>query len=259
MFDSIARSEAFGRSQIVEKDRHYSQLKRKVSAKYFIGKYTVSAIGLNWIAAQDESVKVSFDLIPEDALKYLREKAFWVSGISNQDLLNEIQTALERAMREGKSYKEFAAEVRQSIDALGYNGAMPYRLQNICRTNIFSAYTIGQLSQIDQVKDRFPRWRYVAIMDERTRPLHRDLNDKIFRTGEGPMPPIDYGCRCTAQFIHIYDDSADLEIMPDDSLKKLLGDTQVVRFDNQGDFEKWRDENAAVMDERIKNTILSNL
>lgn len=226
---------------------------------YVIGKYRVSAYGLNWIAASDETVRISFDLIPQDALNYLKEKAFWISGISNQDFLNEVQTALESVMKDGKTYRDFTADIKNIISRLGYDGDSPFRMETIFRTNIFTAYTIGQLSQVDQVKDRFPKWRYVAIIDHRTRPLHRELNGKVFNYGEGPIPPIDFGCRCSPQFIHILDDDVEAEVLSDTGLGKMLKDENVMRFDNRKDFEKYRDKKVVSMDPGIKEQVLSNL
>jgi SPP1 gp7 family putative phage head morphogenesis protein len=259
LFESMTNADVLGRSYVVSKDRHFSKLQKITSAKFSFGKYIIAADGINWFSAADKRVEISFNLIPQEALDYLHDKGLWIAGVENQDLLNEIQIELERALRDGTDYKEFAKNVRQSIEALGIEGQDPIRLNTVFRTNLFSSYTIGQLEQVQQVKDRFPMWRYMAILDSRTRPTHRALNGKIFPQGEGPIPPIDYNCRCSMQMLHEFEiQRENLKPISDKESNALLKDVKV-RFDQKADFEKWLVQKQAVMDARIKNTILSEI
>ncbi len=73
-------------------------------------------------------------------------------------------------------------------------------------------------------------WRYVAILDYLTR--HRELNDKVFREDEGPYPPIDYNCRCTAQHLHTFQIDAE-QIATSTNVQLPL---TVRRFDVKADF-----------------------
>ena len=77
------------------------------------------------------------------------------------------------------------------------------RLETIFRTNVQTAYMAGRYAQMMAVAEDRPIWRYVAVMDRRTRPAHRALNG-IARRFDDPFwstfyPPNGFGCRCTVQ------------------------------------------------------------
>jgi SPP1 gp7 family putative phage head morphogenesis protein len=190
----------------------------------------------------------------------MKKKSFSIAGVENQEFLNAIQSKLEEALRTGQSYKDWAAGVREVIDSMGYSGEQPFRLNTIYRTNLFSSYTMGQMEQVNEVKDRFPYWRYVAILDARTRPEHRALNGQIFPQGEGPIPPIDYNCRCSMQFIHV-DELAQSMIQPlrgealDKFMQELNNKTQVLRLDQKEAFDKWLKDKEGGMNTAIKNAM----
>lgn len=37
--------------------------------------------------------------------------------------------------------------------------------------------------------------------DERVRPSHAAFHGKVFRLGDAPVPPLDYGCRCAIRYV----------------------------------------------------------
>jgi SPP1 gp7 family putative phage head morphogenesis protein len=257
IFHAQLGADAIGRSQIVEKDRFYSSQANINAALLPYGNYTISSGSLKWFACADP-VRVSFNLIPEDAIRFLREKSFAISGVTNQELLDAIQEKLAISMRDGTSYKDFAAQAREMVAVLGYTGDSPIRLQTIFRTNMFSAYSMAQLEQVEAVKDRFPLWQYVAVNDAKTRPMHRELNGKIFRQGEGPFPPIDYNCRCTGRFIHVTQ-TAGLKPVSKAFESKLMKDSSVVNFDQRSAFQDWFKQKQEGMNPAIKKAIASNV
>ena len=256
LFESISSADALGRSFVIQKDRHFSALHHRRSARYNFGKFVVSAAGMNWFVCQNEAVRISFDLVPQAALDYMREKSFWIAGVENQDVLDAIQAKLEEALEAGITYDEFKTRVKDVLNALGLSDETPYRLDTIFRTNIFSAYTMGQLEQVQGLQDRFPLWRYLAIIDSRTRPLHRDLNGKIFRQGEGPIPPIDFNCRCTMQMLHQFEiERGGLVVTPAGELKAILHGSKPISFDQKRDFNRWLDQKKAGLDAGIRSAI----
>jgi SPP1 gp7 family putative phage head morphogenesis protein len=253
-------ADATGRSFIVEKDRHFSHSGRVAAGRYRFRGFRVSAMGMNWFVGADDSVRISFDLTPEDALRYLKEKAFWIAGVEDQEVLDAIRKALERALEEGQTYEEFKKTIDGTLQALGVSGDSPYRLQTVFRTNMFSAYTAAQLAQVSEVSDRFPLWRYVAILDARTRPLHRDLNGLIFPQGEGPIPPIDYNCRCSMQMLHQLEIAREgITQTPADKVNSVLGGETVLRLDQKRDFNRWLSEKKGSMEGSIKSIVESRV
>ncbi|MFN0157614.1 MAG: phage minor head protein, partial [Bacteroidota bacterium] len=183
-------------------------------------------------------------VVPEEAVNYLRRKSFWISGVENDRTLKAIQRRLAEAAQKGKTYQEFLDELSDLLDEAG----LLYRAQTVFRTNLYTAYTIGQLEQVNQMRDRFPLWRYLAILDSATRPEHAALNDQVFRVGEGPLPPIDYNCRCTAQYLHTYE--VDANRIEPSAVSPTFNSGR--RFDSKSAFDTWLGNRQAEMDGGIR-------
>ncbi len=235
LFDGMTTEDALGRSFVVEKDRVFSASLRKESAKFDVDGVLKHCRNTGWFACSDERIRVSFDITPERAAQYMREKAFWITGIENDALAKAIQTELERALRDGKTWAEFRSQIDKVFEQFRADRLAPHHLQTVFRTNLFSAYSVAQREQIEKMKDRFPLWRYVAIMDSATRPSHAALNNKIFKVGEGPYPPIDFNCRCTAQHLHEYQVQAE-RIKPSENVNMP---DRVIDFTDESLWKKW--------------------
>ena len=174
-------------------------------------------------------------LPPKKAVAYLKNKgyaitwhweelwqdahaqAFTVAKATRLDILQDIREAVEKALAEGKTFAWFKKELTPVLQAKGWWGKQehvdadtgeisqvqlgsPWRLQTIFRTNLQTAYMAGRWqTQIENVDDR-PYWRYVAILDGRTRPSHRAMNGKVLRYDDpfwqSFYPPNGWGCRC---------------------------------------------------------------
>lgn len=193
MIESLQAAESIGRSGIVELDAAMSDASDEV-----IGR---DADDHQWIVC-DDVVRVSFDLIPKEALDILRLRAFTIAGVEHDSLIQELRDRLLKALREGETFEQFVQRAHEIFDSFGVTRLADYRIQTVYRTNMFTAYAVGQLNQAVSMVDRFPFWRYSAILDARTRASHRALDGRVFKTGEGPVPPIDYNCRCTAIYLH---------------------------------------------------------
>jgi SPP1 gp7 family putative phage head morphogenesis protein len=235
LFESLATIDATGRSFVVEKDRFFSQGARRPAAGFQMAGVIVDYLDLGWFACADNIVRISFDLIPRTAVEYLRKKSLTIAGIENDELLKAVQARLVLAAKEGKTYSEFETEVDQVFESFGVEPLRARHIQTVFRTNLYSAYSIGQLEQVSLMKESFPLWRYVAVLDSATRPDHRALNGKIFRVGDGPYPPIDYNCRCSAQHLHELEVKAQ-NLTPSDSPNLP---SKVRRFDVHSDFDRW--------------------
>ena len=233
--DSLGTAEALGRSHIVALNA--SEAAKGPRVRALRGALGMAAEG-QWFICDDNAVRISWDLIPEDVLRYIRYKAVMIAGIEDGRLLDGVKEQILKAVRDGTDYDQFRSEVDRIFDSLGVTPMGNHHLQTVFRTNIFTAYSVGQLEQVRSMPAEFPLWRYNAILDARTRPTHRELNGRIFRVGEGPVPPIDYNCRCTAQYLHSLE--VDREgITPED----WQGGGDMVRFDTRGAFETWVKEN----------------
>lgn len=183
------------------------------------------------------SLTYAMSLPPKDAISYLESKgakltfnwhdvwqnaqaqAFTVAGVARLDILEDIRGALKTALAEGKTGKWFRQELEGTLRAKGWWGkrteigadgkekivrmGSPARLDLIYRQNMQTAYMAGRYKQMLENADNRPFWRYVAVLDQRTRPAHRLLNGRTFRYDDAfwgsHYPPNGWGCRCRVQ------------------------------------------------------------
>lgn len=179
----------------------------------------------------------AFGLAPEEAVKYFESKgyaitwnwrdlwqeaqarAFTVAGVTQVDVLQDIRGELDKALKRGTTFADFRADLQPLLERKGWwgrhaqtdpatgemagKGLTPRRLQTIFQTNVQTSYMAGRYrSQMANVADR-PYWKYVAILDGRTRPAHRLLHGRVFRYDD-PFwdyfyPPNGFNCRCRVE------------------------------------------------------------
>ncbi|SUA58084.1 phage head morphogenesis protein, SPP1 gp7 family [Oligella urethralis] len=153
----------------------------------------------------------------EDLWQEEHAKAFTVAKVTRLDILQDIQEAVEDAIKNGKTFASFKKELTPLLKAKGWWGRKEttdpftgeavtiqegnaWRLETIYRVNVQTAYMAGRYAeQIENVDDR-PYWEYVAVMDDRTRPSHRALDGIVLRHDD-PFwsqyyPPNGWNCRC---------------------------------------------------------------
>jgi len=143
----------------------------------------------------------------EDAVDFFKARSFTIAGVSNADLLGDVRSEIIRAMEEGRTLKDFRADVDALFDRRGWTRLKPHRVRTIFQTNIQGAYQAARHRQMTSpaVTAARPYWRYVSIDDAVTRPEHRALHGKIFRH-DHPFwatwyPPNGWNCRCHAQTV----------------------------------------------------------
>ncbi len=110
-----------------------------------------------------------------------------------------------KAIEEGQTLQQFREAFDRIVAGHGwsYHGSRGWRSRVIFQTNLRTATAAGRWEQISRVKDRRPWLRYVAVMDERTRPLHAAWHNTVL-SADDPwwdthFPPNGWNCRCTVQ------------------------------------------------------------
>ncbi|MBM4394370.1 MAG: minor capsid protein [Deltaproteobacteria bacterium] len=128
-------------------------------------------------------------------------RAFAVSGIAKMDVVTDVFAALQKAIASGTTLDEFKKSIRSVIEERGWTGRAAWRVDNIFRTNVLTAYNVGKYSQ--QKRAGVAYLQYDAVGDVRTRPLHAAMDGRVFRAND-PIwdkwyPPNGYRCRCTTR------------------------------------------------------------
>lgn len=180
-------------------------------------------------------IAARLDLEPQEAVEYLAGKgnvlawdytdvwrdvnahSFTVAKATSLDVLQAIRSEVAKAVGPGQTFESFKKRLRPRLEELGWWGRKEAldidtgeitqaqlgsvrRLRTIYQTNVQTAYMAGRYKRyVDNAVAR-PYWRYVAIMDGRTRPAHAALHGKVFRWDD-PIwailwPPNGWGCRC---------------------------------------------------------------
>lgn len=128
-------------------------------------------------------------------------KAFAVGGIAKGDELATVYNALRKAIDDGTPFSEFKAECAAIFDRRGWTGERAWRVDNIFRTNIQTAYNVGRYQQLAEDVELFPYWQYDAVNDSRTRPTHLAMNGRVWPANHPVWdqwyPPNGFRCRCS--------------------------------------------------------------
>jgi len=178
------------------------------------------------------------NMTPEEAVEHFRAKgyhigfdwrdtaaaqhlaSFTVAKVAQIDILEDIRKAVDAAIAEGWTFEHFRAELEPLLRQKGWWGRQMMhdpltgqtrtvqrgsarRLRIIFDTNIRMAYARGRWKAIERLADRRPWLRYVAILDERTRPDHARWHGTILPADHPAWkthyPPCGWNCRCTVQ------------------------------------------------------------
>ncbi len=128
-------------------------------------------------------------------------RAFAVAGIAKGDELTTVFNSIQRAIEKGISFSEFKKDCAKVFERRGWTGKRDFRVQNIFRTNIQTAYNSGRWQQQKKQAGTFPYLQYSAINDTRTRKTHLALDGLVFPIDhpfwDDWYPPNGFRCRCT--------------------------------------------------------------
>ncbi|MDE2696196.1 MAG: phage minor head protein, partial [Chloroflexota bacterium] len=159
---------------------------------------------------------VGFDWRDTAAAQHL--VSFTVAKAMRLDILQTIRSEVDRALAEGITFEEFSNGLEPRLRELGWWGRQrmtdpatgatravqlgsPRRLRIIFDTNLRMALARGRWERIERLAEARPWLRYVATLDERTRPAHRAWHGTVL-PWDHPFwrthyPPCGWRCRCT--------------------------------------------------------------
>lgn len=137
---------------------------------------------------------------PDAALAWLADKAFWITNVVGDKLLNDAKGVIVSGLKTGKPLGQLLLDLAAVFEPyLGDEDiirdeeqAQPYRLATIIRTNTTEAYNHGRLTEFvsPEMLPFLNGVRYSAVMDERTTEVCRFLDGKVFRPGSPDLEPL---------------------------------------------------------------------
>jgi SPP1 gp7 family putative phage head morphogenesis protein len=147
---------------------------------------------VKWFMAKNIMTREAFNQLSSE----MKTRAFTVTGVISADLLQKTHDFLGTAIEKGSTLVEFQKTVNEFV----FQSA--WHQETVFRSNIQSAHGAGHWAQAQDTKGLRPYAQYMAIMDNRTRPEHEELNglcypiDHIF--WQLYWPPWGFNCRCQA-------------------------------------------------------------
>lgn len=146
-----------------------------------------------------------FEALAAELGDYAYRQAFTIAHVASADLLQDLYDVVLQVIEEGQTFWDFREGIDEIMARRGWAGLAPYRLDNIFRTNIQTAYSVGRYKQMTAIADRRPYWEYDAVNDTRTRPSHLAHDGKVYHHThpfwDTWMCPNGYRCRCRVNSI----------------------------------------------------------
>lgn len=132
-----------------------------------------------------------------------KQKAFRVAGVAQLDLVSDVWTAIDRAIRDGTTLEDFKRAIGDRVRRAwgGSVDAPGHRLDTIFRTNVQSAYSAGRWAQLtdDDVMESHPVWTFDAVLDDATTDVCEDCDGTTLDAGaswwDSHNPPLHFSCR----------------------------------------------------------------
>lgn len=183
-------------------------------------------------------ISALFGMKPEAALRYLENKglrirtdagnmqavdhahAFGFANLARLDIAQDLVNGLREGLASGQTPAWFVKNLEPVLRKKGWWGAEenidtdtgeittrqlgnPARLNTIYRTNTQAAYMSARHESMLANAENRPYWRYVAVMDAKTRPSHARLHNRVFHYLD-PIwrfifPPNGFNCRCRVE------------------------------------------------------------
>lgn len=129
-----------------------------------------------------------------------RARAFWVAGVAQLDVVQDVFGELDKAITAGEPVEDFKRRVADKLTK-AWGRENPARIETIFRNAAQSSYNAGRWAQMtDPAVAKFrPFWMYDAILDGSTTEICKSLNGTILSHDhpfwDTHVPPLHHRCR----------------------------------------------------------------
>jgi SPP1 gp7 family putative phage head morphogenesis protein len=150
----------------------------------------------------EKGLQIGFDF--RDVWREEHLAAFTAAKIMERDILAEVRDTVQKALTEGKTFREWKKEIEPSLMRSGWiryhGGGKLHRYRTIYDTNMRTARAVGQWERVQRTKELRPNLIYRLGPSERHRPEH-ELLDGFIAPIDDPVwgsyyPPNGWGCKC---------------------------------------------------------------
>lgn len=150
-------------------------------------------------------------MTPEEVLKFLKAKSFWMTDVIVKKVLDIIKAELYNGIKSGKSYGDIYHAIQGAVEPyVGKPGVgsdisedlLAARLETAVRTNVAEAYNQSRdaFFTTPDMRDFVVAFQYSAVLDDRVRPSHADMDVRIYLATDPIWKiwtlPAGYNCRC---------------------------------------------------------------
>lgn len=121
----------------------------------------------------------------------------WLKAAEEEDF-RKISSTLQAGIVAGESTANIIKRVIGTKELSGKDGVVQGArngIDAIIKTAVQHIASNARAEVLNANEKIILAEQYVAILDNRTTPLCRSLSNKIFKLGEGPMPPLHFYCR----------------------------------------------------------------
>lgn len=141
------------------------------------------------------------------------DRAFVVAGAMKADLLTDLHSAVNQAVTDGQTFKQFQNNFDEILGKHGWlndqdKGYKAWRAKVIYQTNLRTSHAAGRYKQMTdpQMLKLRPYWRYRHNTIENPRVQHERWNNLVL-PADSPFwrmnfPPNGYGCKCNVDAIN---------------------------------------------------------
>lgn len=149
---------------------------------------------IDWFRARLPLTDAEFGALSQEA----RSRAFFVGGLAQLDMVQEVFDALDVALSKGETFEDFKGRISQRIST-AWGGKSPHRLRTVFDTNVQSAYGAGRWKAANDLKESRPFWGLAVVLDGRTSKICLNLRG-VVRPADDPfwrnhIPPLHFRCR----------------------------------------------------------------